>query len=104
MKNTPKGKQKTLPKRIDKALDWLETSRDVWKEKTTTAKDELKKSRLAVKRARSARDSFKAELSKNEEAYLESQKKMEQKDCEIALLKKRLEEAYQQIDALKKKT
>ena len=60
--------KKSLPERIDKALDWLETSRDSWKNKAKIAKEELKKRTLAVKRARESKGEYKEQLEQAEEA------------------------------------
>ena len=37
-----------FPARIDKTLEWLEESRDSWKKKARTAKDNLKKRRVQL--------------------------------------------------------
>ena len=44
-----------LAKRVDKTLQWLEVSRDQWKQKAKDAKEELKKRTLAVRRAQDDR-------------------------------------------------
>ena len=92
-----------LPLRPDKTLHWLEESRDSWKEKTKTTKDDLKKQKLAVKRARNGRDLLYEELSKEKTAHYRARKELSQKDIEIAELKAQLAKATQQVEDLKKK-
>lgn len=94
---------KPLPERIDKALNWLGTSRDNWRDKAQIAKEELKKKTLAVKRARESRDEYKELLEEKEKAYRVSQELLEQKNLEIIELQKQLEEAQNQVDELKKR-
>jgi hypothetical protein len=92
-----------LSSRPDKTLQWLEESRDSWKEKTKVTKDDLKKQRLAVKRAISGRDLLHEELSKEKTAHYRAREELSQKDVEIAALKAQLEKATQQVEELKKK-
>ncbi len=100
----PNSNEKSkLPIRVDKTLKWLEDSRDSWKEKTKETKDELKKQKLAVKRAREARDQLKQRESAREEAYSNNQKQLAEKERENEQLKNQLKSAHQQIDELKKK-
>jgi len=87
---------KKMPARPDKTLDWLRGSRDVWKEKTKESKTKLKMATLGIKRARESRDEIKKELH-------HTHKQLEQKDAEIAILKKKLEETIQEVGLLKKK-
>ena len=84
------------PIRVDKTLQWLETSRDSWKEKTKESKTKLKITTLALKRAREHRDQL-------EEERHSIQKHLDQKDKEIAMLKRKLEQSTQEIETLKKK-
>jgi chromosome segregation ATPase len=95
--------KKTLPERIDKTLDWLETSRDSWKNKAKIAKEELKKRTLAVKRARESRNEFKEQLEQAKEAHCMHQEELNQKTIEIEKLEKQLAEARSEIEELKKK-
>ena len=71
------------------------------KEKTKETKNELKKKKLAVKRARQDRDNLHHEL--NEERQ-RNQGLFAQKDAEIAELRSQLKDANQQIEGLKKKS
>jgi chromosome segregation ATPase len=96
--------KKPLPDRIDKTLNWLEKSRDSWRDKTKIAKDKLKKKTLAVKRARETRDEYKELLEQQEKAYRASQDLLEQKNLEIIQLQKQLAEAQVQVEELKKKS
>ncbi len=89
-----------LPVRVDKALGWLEKSRDTWKEKTLKAKLELKKKTLATKRARKQRDELEKKLKEERKA----QEELKQKEQEIKELKEELEKSQQQIEILKKKS
>jgi chromosome segregation ATPase len=95
--------KRPLPERIDKTLDWFETSRDSWRDKAKIAKEELKKKTLAVKRARESREEFKERLAEREKAYRDSQELLEQKNLEIIQLQKQLAGAQVQIEELKKK-
>lgn len=92
-----------LSSRPDKTLQWIEESRDSWKEKTKATKDDLKKQKLAVKRARSSRDLLHEELSKEKTAHYRTREELSQKDIEIAELKTQLEKATQRVEELKKK-
>lgn len=92
-----------LSSRPDKTLQWLEESRDSWKEKTKVTKDDLKKQKLAVKRARDGRDLIHEELSKEKTAHYRAREEVSQKEIEIAELKTQLAKAMQQIEGLKKK-
>jgi hypothetical protein len=92
-----------LSSRPDKTLQWLEESRDSWKEKTKMTKDDLKKRTLAVKRARSGRDLLHEELSKEKTAHYRVLEELSQKDSEIAELKTQLARVTQQVEDLKKK-
>jgi hypothetical protein len=92
-----------FPARIDKTLEWLEESRDSWKEKAKVAKDDLKKKKLAVKRARSGRDLLQEELSKEKTAHYRVREQLNQRDAEIAQLKALLEKKTQEVEEFKKK-
>lgn len=100
---TIESNKRQLPERVDKALDWLETSRDKWRDKAKIAKEELKKKTLAVKRARESREEFKELLEEQKKAYYTSEDLLEQKKLEIAQLQKQLAEAQTEIEELKKK-
>ncbi len=93
----------SLPIRMDKALQWLEESRNSWKEKTITSKYELKKQKTAVKRARESRNFLHEELSKEKTAHHKTQDALNKKEIEIAELKARLDKADQEVEELKKK-
>ena len=47
--------------RIDNKVVWLTTSRDAWRDKCAKSKQELKISKVAIKRARSSREQYKLE-------------------------------------------
>ena len=101
--DTQQSDSKPKP-RPDKTIDWLAESRDSWKEKTVTTKDELKKKKLAVKRARAARDEFKQQLLKKENLIQEVNKELIKKNQEIEILKRELETSQRKTDELKKKS
>ena len=86
--------------RPDKTLQWLEKSRDSWKRKTKETKEELKKKKLAVKRARENRGQLEEELK---QALYKSQEALTQKDTELENLRDQLAKANQQVEELKKK-
>jgi chromosome condensin MukBEF ATPase and DNA-binding subunit MukB len=88
------------PSRPDKTLQWLEQSRDSWREKTKATKSELKKKTLAVKRARENRDHLHEELKQER---CKNQKMLTQKEIELQELREQLAKANQQIEDLKKK-
>jgi hypothetical protein len=87
------------PTRIDKTLHWLEESRGSWKQKTQATKVKLKTTTLALKRAREERDKWteKVKIERHN-----TRKQLHQKDTEIALLKRQLEQAHQEVEDLKK--
>jgi len=89
-----------LPHRVDKTLQWLEKSRNSWKEKTKETKEELKKKKLAVRRARENRDLLQEELWGERRKCQEA---LTKKDAEIAELKAQLAKVNQQVEDLKKK-
>src|SRR5580692_9709184 len=89
--------------RPDKTLQWLEESRDSWKEKTKMTKDDLKKQKLAVKRARNGRDLLHEELSKVKTDHDKAREELTQKHIEIVTLKTQLQKLTQQVEDLKKK-
>lgn len=95
--------KKSLPERIDKTLDWPETSRDSRKNKAKAAKAELKKRTLAVKRARESGEEYKEHLKQVEEDRLAYQKELDQKASRINRLEKQLAETQREIEELKKK-
>ena len=98
----PSDKPK-LPLRVDKTLEWLETSRDSWKEKTKATKDELKKKKLAVKRTRAIRDALETQLAEEKAGHQKSLDELAQRDREIAELKAKLAQSAQQLEESKKK-
>lgn len=88
------------PSRPDKTLLWLEKSRNSWREKAKSTKEELKKKTLAVKRARETRDRFYEELKQER---CKNQEVLSQKEIELQELRDYLAKANQQIEDLKKK-
>lgn len=98
---SPKKHNSSSPIRVDKTLEWLETSRDRWKEKTKKAKTSLKKAILAAKRAREQRDKA-LEMHKNSKNNA-VEELLAQKDAEIIELKKNLENMAKELDTIRKK-
>jgi arginine utilization protein RocB len=88
------------PVRIDKTLQWLDESRNAWKQKTQESKAKLKTTTLALKRAREDRDKHEEKFKKER---CNIRKKLHQKDIEIATLKQQLEQAHKEVEDLKKK-
>lgn len=103
MNTSSKSTGSFFPARIDKTLEWLEESRDSWKEKAKVAKDDLKKKKLALKRARNGRDLLQEELSKEKTVHYRVREQLNQKDAEIAELKIQLEKQTQEMEEFKKK-
>lgn len=92
-----------LPKRIDKALEWLKTSRDDWKDKCLIAKSSLKIKTLSVKRLRKGRDIWRQQAKKAALTIQEIKDEIKTYVRDIAKLKKELEFKDSQIEDLKKK-
>lgn len=91
---------KNFPNRPDKTIDWLNKSRNVWKNKTQFTKGELKVAKQAQKRARKSRQKWKEECQ-----LLERQQStiLAEKGKEISNLKTKIEELEQENADLKKK-
>lgn len=107
MSTTPKKDSKhidprLLPKRIDKTLDWLEASRDVWKDKCLKAKLELKIKKLSAKRLLEGRDKFKHKLYQAEIVIQQMENERKKHLYEIENLKKDLVLKNSEVESLKK--
>lgn len=76
-------------KRIDKTLNWLEYSREQWKEKCMEAKLQLKRQTLATKRVREGRVNLKNELRLAQNRIKELESISEQQSKQIDELKKK---------------
>ncbi len=94
---------KVLPKRIDKTIQWLENSRDSWKDKCLRAKNQLKKTTLAMKRARKGRGRWRQKVQSFKELVIGKETELSKKDAENKRLKKEIDEARKEIELLKKK-
>lgn len=81
--------EQTAP-RIDKTIEWLNQSRDQWKEKCLLAKTQLKRQTLSTKRLRDGRHSLKAELKSMRKHVEMLQAKLEEQNEQIIDLKKKL--------------
>lgn len=109
MSKTPKASLKytqtrCLPKRIDKALDWLEKSREVWKDKCVVAKLDLKKKTLSVKRLRDGRDEWKYRAQQATMTAKQLKSEREAFLVEIEQLKQELSRKNNELEKLKKKS
>lgn len=91
---------KNFPARPDKAIDWLNKSRDDWKGKTQMTKAELKVAKQAQKRARQSRQEWRAACRRLEK---EQTKLLEEKTEEITNLKTKVQELEHENADLKKK-
>lgn len=93
-------KSKNFPVRPDKTIDWLNKSRDDWKNKTQMTKAELKVAKQAQKRARKSRQKWKEEY-----LSLERQRSaiLAEKSEEISSLKTKIQELEHENADLKKK-
>lgn len=93
-------KSKNLPARPDKTIDWLNKSRNDWKDKTQATKRRLKVAKQAQKRAQQDRREWKEEckqLKRQQAITLQEQAE------EIANLKTKVEALEQENTDLKKK-
>lgn len=93
----------SLPERVDKTLNWFKESRDSWREKNKTSKYELKKQKLAVKRARKNRDDLLEKLLEEQVTHNQLQDDLKKKDAEISKLQSQLEQINKEVNILKKK-
>ena len=78
---------KQILKRPDKTIDWLNKSRDEWKEKTQSSKAALKVAKQAQKRARAGREEWKRQSERLKVDHAKNKMELAQKDAEIARLK-----------------
>ena len=76
-------------KRMDKTLEWLEHSREQWKEKCMEAKLQLKRQTLATKRVREGRADLKNELRLAQKRIQELESITDQQAIQIDVLKKK---------------
>jgi chromosome segregation ATPase len=88
------------PVRLDKTIDWLNKSRDKWKDKTQMTKAQLKVAKQAQARARESRQEWRA---KYEELEQQQSMLLEEKSKEIILLKTKVQELEHENGDLKKK-
>jgi 2-succinyl-5-enolpyruvyl-6-hydroxy-3-cyclohexene-1-carboxylate synthase len=94
------SKSKSLPVRPDKTIDWLNKSRDDWKNKTQVTKSELKVAKQAKKRAQQDRKEWKEECAQLKRQHVAV---LQEKTEEIADLKMKIELLEQENLDLKKK-
>jgi len=95
--------ENVLPKRVDKAIEWLNNSRNGWKEKCTETKLSLKRQTQENKRVKASRDEWKLsnirlklELAESKKMYAmllnrvnELESKIQAKSNELYELKKK---------------
>lgn len=91
---------KNFPARPDKTINWLNKSRNVWKNKTQATKAELKVAKQAQKRARRSRQKWKEDY-----LLLEQQQSaiLAERSEEISNLKTKIQELEHENADLKKK-
>lgn len=75
--------------RIDKTIEWLNLSRDTWKEKCLEAKLQLKRQNLATKRAREGRLLLKSELKRLQDHIAVLEAKLEDREKHLHDIKKK---------------
>ena len=97
------SKSRTLPLRPDKTIDWLNKSRDEWKDKTLASKASLKVAKQAQKRARVSREQWKAHCEKLRAEEAQSELKIRKREKEISELEATIAQLRQENDELKKK-
>jgi chromosome segregation ATPase len=97
------SKTRNLPNRIDKTLDWLEQSREVWKSKCIKAKSDLKVKTLKVKRLSDRKDLWKQRVKQSTKEINIIQDALEASSKEIERLKAELNSKDTEITKLKKK-
>jgi hypothetical protein len=97
------SKSRTLPLRPDKTIDWLNKSRDEWKDKTLASKASLKVAKQAQKRARVSREQWKAQCEKLRAEEAQSELKIRKREKEISELEATIAQLRQENDELKKK-
>ena len=81
---------KFTSERIDKTIEWLNHSRDTWKEKCLEAKLQLKRQNLATKRAREGRTILKSELRKLQDHIAVLESKLDNQEKHLQEMKKKL--------------
>ena len=104
-KSTPESTQtRLLPIRLDKTLDWLEKSRDSWKDKCLQTKLGLKMKTLSAKRLRGGRDKWKQEAKEASIKIKQMEEERENLIKEIEKLNKKLIMQTSYAESLKKKS
>lgn len=101
--NLDHSQARILPRRMDKTLDWLEQSRDVWKNKCIEAKSDLKMKTLKVKRLRDGKDLWKLRLRESTKEIRVIKNARDAYSKEIERLKAELNAKDLEIAELKKK-
>ena len=102
-RNSEIPQTRTLPKRIDKTIDWLEQSRDGWKNRCIECKSDLKVKTLAVKRLRDGKDVLKQRVKAATKEIHTIKSERDACSKEIERLKAELSAKELEITELKKK-
>jgi chromosome segregation ATPase len=94
----------TLPKRMDKALAWLERSRDTWKEKCRKTKLLLKRTTFTVKRIQEGRNTWRLSSIRLKQELYQSRETISALRQHIANLESQVDIFKNQATELKKKS
>lgn len=86
-----------LPIRVDKALAWLERSRDAWKDKCKQAKLLLKRQTFAAKRLKEGRNAWRL-------SSIQLKEELSQSKNIISALRERIKNLESQAETFKIKT
>jgi chromosome segregation ATPase len=95
--------ERGLPKRIDKALEWLAESRDKWKDKCTETKLLLKRQNFLVKRIKQSRDEWKLRHIRLKQALIQEKQTVSSLQRRIDELESQLEGQILELRDVKKK-
>lgn len=100
---TKTSESKNFPRRPDKTIDWLNKSRDDWRDKTQNSKAALKVAKQAQKRARISREQWKEHCERLKADQAIGKMELMRKNAEIARLETTIGRLKQENENLKKK-
>lgn len=86
-----------LPIRVDKALAWLERSRDIWKDKCRQTKLLLKRQTFTVKRLKEGRNAWKL-------SSIQLKEELSQSKDTISSLREHIKNLESQVETFRNKT
>jgi chromosome segregation ATPase len=86
-----------LPIRVDKALAWLERSRDTWKDKCSKAKLLLKRQTFAAKRLKEGRNAWRL-------SSIQLKEELSQSTNTISTLREHIKNLESQVETFRNKT